>query len=151
MQNDSVSLNRALLLGAAAMCLALSLVILLTGGWQLHVAGVSLSATQAARPAVVGCVLLLLATVLAPPRRAALALVGNLESRPNVSNIIETGAGGRMSILKRLLGKNIEPKQRVRVCVECGMPVAEHKEWCSILRGQIAMKLKTAEAPAQRS
>jgi hypothetical protein len=58
--------------------------------------------------------------------------------------------GGRMSFLKRLLGKN-EPKQRVRICVECGMPVAEHKEWCSILRGQNAMKLKTAEAPASRS
>jgi hypothetical protein len=55
-----------------------------------------------------------------------------------------------MSFLKRLLGKN-EPKQRVRICVECGMPVAEHKEWCSILRGQNAMKLKTADAPAPRS
>jgi hypothetical protein len=27
--------------------------------------------------------------------------------------------------------------------VECGMPVAEHKEWCSILRGQKEMELKT--------
>ena len=56
-----------------------------------------------------------------------------------------------MSILKRLLGMNVEPKHRIRICVECGMPVAEHKEWCSILRGQIAMKLRTAEPPAQRS
>jgi hypothetical protein len=40
-----------------------------------------------------------------------------------------------MSFLKRLFGKP-EPKVRVRVCVECGMPVAEHKEWCSILRHQ---------------
>ena len=39
-----------------------------------------------------------------------------------------------MSLLKRLFGKSVEPKQRVRICVECGMPVAEHKEWCSILR-----------------
>lgn len=36
-----------------------------------------------------------------------------------------------MSVLKRLLGKSSEPpKQRVRICVECGMPVAEHKDWC---------------------
>ncbi len=47
-----------------------------------------------------------------------------------------------MSILKRLFGKNDPPKQRVRVCVECGMPIAEHKEWCSILRGQREMAAK---------
>jgi len=47
-----------------------------------------------------------------------------------------------MLSLKRLFGKSTEPpKQRVRVCVECGMPVADHKEWCSILRGQIEMNL----------
>jgi len=47
-----------------------------------------------------------------------------------------------MSLLKRLFGKSSEPpKPRVRICVECGMPVAEHKEWCSILRGQNEMKL----------
>ncbi len=45
-----------------------------------------------------------------------------------------------MSFLKRLLGKSEPPKPRVRVCVECGMPVAEHKNWCSILRGQIEMQ-----------
>jgi hypothetical protein len=40
-----------------------------------------------------------------------------------------------MTFLKRLLGLgNGRPAQRVRICVECGMPVAEHKEWCSILR-----------------
>ena len=55
-----------------------------------------------------------------------------------------------MSLLKRLLGKADPPKQRVRVCVECGMPVAEHKEWCSILRGQIEMK-RAETAPAQSS
>ena len=47
-----------------------------------------------------------------------------------------------MSLLKRLLGLSESPKQRVRVCVECGMPVAEHKQWCSILRGQIEMKAR---------
>ena len=52
-----------------------------------------------------------------------------------------------MSLLKRLLGKRSEPpKQRIRICVECGMPVAEHKQWCSILQGQIEMKLRAAEA-----
>jgi hypothetical protein len=41
-----------------------------------------------------------------------------------------------MSFLKRLLGRNEAAKPRVRICVECGMPVAEHKDWCSILQGQ---------------
>ena len=56
-----------------------------------------------------------------------------------------------MSFLKRLLGKNEPPKPRVRICAECGMPVADHKEWCSILRGQNEMKLRAAGAPAQRT
>jgi hypothetical protein len=51
-----------------------------------------------------------------------------------------------MSFLSRLLGKSEPPKPRVRVCVECGMPIAEHKEWCSILQGQAEMKLR-AENP----
>ena len=51
-----------------------------------------------------------------------------------------------MSLLKRLLGNGNEPpKQRTRICVECGMPIAEHKDWCSILRGQIEMKLRGAD------
>jgi hypothetical protein len=50
-----------------------------------------------------------------------------------------------MSFLKRLLGREEPPKQRVRVCVECGMPVAEHKEWCSILRGQNEMKRRSGD------
>jgi len=42
-----------------------------------------------------------------------------------------------MSFLKRLFKSNTPaPMQRVHICVECGMPVAEHKDWCSILRGQ---------------
>jgi hypothetical protein len=48
-----------------------------------------------------------------------------------------------MSLLKRLFGMRSEPpKQRVRICIECGMPVAEHKDWCSILRGHREMQLK---------
>ena len=51
-----------------------------------------------------------------------------------------------MSILKRLFGKaDEEPKKRIRVCIECGMPVADHKDWCSILRGQRDME---RQAPA---
>lgn len=46
-----------------------------------------------------------------------------------------------MSLIGRLFGKSeAPPKARTRICVECGMPVAEHKDWCSILRGQTAMK-----------
>ena len=51
-----------------------------------------------------------------------------------------------MSFLKRLFSSNTAaPVKRVRVCVECGMPVAEHKDWCSILRGQAEMELRKAE------
>jgi hypothetical protein len=45
-----------------------------------------------------------------------------------------------MSFFKRLLGKTTPDKPRVRVCVECGMPIAQHKDWCSILRGQLEME-----------
>jgi hypothetical protein len=54
-----------------------------------------------------------------------------------------------MSLLKRLLGMSREPSRpRVRICAECGMPIAEHKEWCSILRGEIEMRLKAEERRA---
>jgi hypothetical protein len=43
-----------------------------------------------------------------------------------------------MSFLDKIFGKP-EPKKRVRVCVECGMPVEQHKDWCAILKGQKAM------------
>ncbi len=45
-----------------------------------------------------------------------------------------------MSILKKLLGRSDEPVKRVRICVECGMPVDDHKDWCSIHRARIAMQ-----------
>ena len=51
-----------------------------------------------------------------------------------------------MSFLKQLFSsRTMEPAKRVRVCVECGMPVADHKEWCSIRRGQAQMERRTAE------
>jgi len=56
-----------------------------------------------------------------------------------------------MSLIKRLLGKSDPPKPRIRVCVECGMPVADHKDWCSILRGQQEMDRRQADASAPQS
>lgn len=67
----------------------------------------------------------------------------NHEPFPSVERI--NNNGGFMSFLNRLLGKSETPKQRVQVCVECGMPVADHKQWCSIFRGQNEMKEKAAE------
>jgi hypothetical protein len=49
-----------------------------------------------------------------------------------------------MSFLNKLLGKNSAPTQRVRVCVECGMPVDQHKEWCAIHRTRQEMERKQA-------
>jgi hypothetical protein len=54
--------------------------------------------------------------------------------------------GDAMSFLTKLFSKKTEPKQRIRVCIECGMPVADHKDWCSILRGQQEMARKAAAA-----
>jgi hypothetical protein len=53
-----------------------------------------------------------------------------------------------MSFLDKIFGKS-EPKKRVRVCVECGMPVEQHKDWCAILKGQKAMD--AAQRPAGAS
>lgn len=49
-----------------------------------------------------------------------------------------------MSILQKLFSR--KPKQRIRVCVECGMPIAEHKQWCSILRTQQEYQRKAEAA-----
>ena len=48
-------------------------------------------------------------------------------------------------MFRKLFGAKTEPPKRVRICVECGMPVAEHKDWCSILRGREEMERKAAE------
>ena len=50
-----------------------------------------------------------------------------------------------MSFLDKLFRRN-QPRQRIRICVECGMPVAEHKDWCSILRTQQERDRKAAAA-----
>jgi len=50
-----------------------------------------------------------------------------------------------MSFLKRLFSTNTaETTQRVRICLECGTPVADHKDWCSIRRGQAEMERRKA-------
>jgi hypothetical protein len=57
-----------------------------------------------------------------------------------------------MSILSKLFSKKADAaKPRVRVCVECGMPVAEHKEWCSIFRTQQEMDAKARAARTQEA
>jgi hypothetical protein len=54
-----------------------------------------------------------------------------------------------MSILKKLLGRGgVEPKARVRVCIECGMPVDTHKDWCAILQTRLEMDRKRQGASA---
>jgi hypothetical protein len=52
-----------------------------------------------------------------------------------------------MSLLRKLFGRRDAAKPRVRVCVECGMPIAEHKPWCSIFRTQQAMNQRAENAP----
>lgn len=52
-----------------------------------------------------------------------------------------------MSILGKLFGRGKEPKARVRVCVECGMPVEAHKDWCAILQTRLEMERKQGQAP----
>lgn len=56
-----------------------------------------------------------------------------------------------MSLFQKLFSKKPDPKTRVRVCVECGMPVAEHKDWCSIYRTQQEMEGKTRVTREQQA
>jgi hypothetical protein len=51
-----------------------------------------------------------------------------------------------MSLWDKLFSRKRQPRQRVRICVECGMPIAEHKAWCSILRTQRELDQKAARA-----
>jgi hypothetical protein len=57
-----------------------------------------------------------------------------------------------MSLFNKLFSRKPDAaKPRVRVCVECGMPVAEHKDWCSIFRTQQEMDSKARAARAQEA
>ncbi len=49
-----------------------------------------------------------------------------------------------MTFLRKLFGRKSEPVKRVRICQECGMPVGEHKDWCSILRTLQALEQRKA-------
>jgi hypothetical protein len=51
-----------------------------------------------------------------------------------------------MTLFQKLFSRKSQPRQRIRICVECGMPIAEHKEWCSILRTQREYDRKAASA-----
>ena len=51
---------------------------------------------------------------------------------------------GTVGMFSKMFGGKSEPPKRVRICVECGMPIAEHKNWCSILRGQQEMAERAA-------
>jgi hypothetical protein len=51
-----------------------------------------------------------------------------------------------MTLWEKLFSRKAGPRQRVRVCIECGMPIAEHKDWCSILRTQQELDRKAAAA-----
>ncbi|MBP1633574.1 MAG: hypothetical protein H6Q10_148 [Acidobacteria bacterium] len=56
-----------------------------------------------------------------------------------------------MSLLSKLFGKPEEPVKRIRVCVECGMPLDSHKEWCAIHRARLARAAgaQAVKAPAE--
>jgi hypothetical protein len=56
-----------------------------------------------------------------------------------------------MSLFQKLFSKKPDPKTRVRVCVECGMPVAEHKDWCSIFRTKQEMDGKARVPGTQQA
>ena len=57
-----------------------------------------------------------------------------------------------MTIFQKLFSKKRPAaKPRIRVCVECGMPVAEHKDWCSIFRTQQEMDGKSRAARTQQA
>jgi len=50
-----------------------------------------------------------------------------------------------MSFLKRLFRwKRNGQVRRIRICIECGMPLPEHKEWCAIYRTMQASRRKSA-------
>lgn len=53
-----------------------------------------------------------------------------------------------MAFWDKLFSRKAEPRKRIRVCIECGMPLAEHKDWCSILRTQQEMDRKAAATRA---
>ncbi len=88
---------------------------------------------------------------LVPELQVPPGSTGNPSTPSNVSTHIGVEPGGDMSLFNKLFGKSEPPKTRVSVCVECGMPIAEHKDWCSILRGQREMQLAAAAKTPQQA
>ena len=60
----------------------------------------------------------------------------NLQAGLSVSDNSHQEAESTMTFLQKIFSRKPQPGQRIRICVECGMPVAEHKDWCSIFRTQ---------------
>jgi hypothetical protein len=56
-----------------------------------------------------------------------------------------------MGFLRKLFSGKDKTTKRVRICVECGMPVAEHKSWCSIFRTQQEMEAKAGQGISQKA
>jgi hypothetical protein len=57
--------------------------------------------------------------------------------------LVANSGDGHMSLLNRILGRDSQaPKPRVRVCLECGMPLDQHKQWCAIWQTQREMEKK---------
>jgi len=74
----------------------------------------------------------------------------NLLASGNVYS--EEPGGPSMSLLDKFFGsKAAEPRKRVRVCIECGMPVEEHKDWCAIRRGAEELAARSAPVGANGS
>ena len=56
-----------------------------------------------------------------------------------------------MSLFDKLLGRKPQPQKRIRVCIECGMPVEEHKDWCAILQGHKEMAARAGTSVGAES
>lgn len=56
-----------------------------------------------------------------------------------------------MTFLKKLLGRATDPPARVRVCMECGMPVEKHADWCPTYRTMQEMERARAAREANPS
>lgn len=69
------------------------------------------------------------------------------QAAPDLVSIPDSG-DGHMSLLNRILVRESQgPKPRVRVCLECGMPLDQHKQWCAIWQTQREMEKKQAAVP----
>jgi hypothetical protein len=53
-----------------------------------------------------------------------------------------------MSLLNKLLGRSEGPKARVRVCIECGMPLDQHKHWCAVWQAQTQREIEQKRTAA---